>query len=105
MPQGRAGRGSIRLDLFRVAKGASLVDLLVRKAEIGDGRSIVPLGNIAHTVAARRLNLPPLLCRVVFVRQPALGIRLNLQRVGLSPVRCGNQIVMSALRIEGRSDV
>lgn len=58
------------------------MDLLAGEAEVGDGRSIVPLGNIAHTVAARRLNLTSFLRRIVFVGEPALGIRFDFDSVG-----------------------
>lgn len=63
--------------------GARLVDLLAGEAEVGDGRSIVPVGNIAHPIPAGVLDLPPLLCRVVFVREPDLGAGLDCQSLAL----------------------
>ena len=71
-----------RVGRLGVAQLAGLVDCLAGQAEIRDGRD-VPTGNIPLALAAVPLDLAPLLRRVVFVGQPALGLGIGIQSVCL----------------------
>ena len=72
-----------RLDLLRVAKGASLVDLLAGQAEVGDGggSNLVPLRNEV-CAGAGLPDFPPFLRRIVFVGEPASATRRSLASLG-----------------------
>ncbi|KAA0120998.1 hypothetical protein CIW48_26185 [Methylobacterium sp. P1-11] len=72
-----------------------LVDCLAGQAKVRNrrgGRRMFPAGTFAPTGR----NLAPLLCRVVLIREPALGLCLYLEGIGLGPVCSRDQLVMRA---------
>ena len=74
-----AGVGS-----FCVADLPGFVDSLAGQAEVGSGcrRKRVLIGNAFLRAIMGANDLPPLLRGVVLVREPPLGLRLDVQRVG-----------------------
>jgi hypothetical protein len=62
------------------------VHLLAGQAEVGDGRDVSDR-NIPLSLPAMALNLASLLRGVVLIREPALGLRLDLRGIGLGMVK------------------
>jgi hypothetical protein len=63
---------------FGVADLPSFVYRLAGEAKVGGGRQGVPIWNTRDMLITAELgNLAPLLRGIVFVRQPALGLRLD----------------------------
>ena len=76
---GRSGIG-----FFGIADEARFVNVFAGEAEVGGGGFAVPVwnGNVLSIVRAD--YLAPLLRRVVLIGQPALGLRLDVVRIGLN---------------------
>ncbi|MEE7487029.1 hypothetical protein [Methylobacterium oryzae] len=76
-----------RVGCLGVAQLPGLVDRLAGQAEVGDGgggRRAFPAGTLAP--ALRPGYFAPLQRGVVLIREPALGLCLDLKGVGLGPV-------------------
>jgi hypothetical protein len=72
-----------RVGRLRVAQLPGLVDRLAGQAEVRDGRFNVLLRNVEVPRPAATGHLAPLLCGVVLVREPALGLGLDFEGIGL----------------------
>ena len=83
-----------RVGRLRVAQLPGLVDRLAGQAKVGNGsggRRAFPAGTLA--TALRSGDLAPLMRGIGLIREPALGLRLDLQGIGLGAVSGRYQLV------------
>ncbi|MCJ2068885.1 hypothetical protein MKK75_08735 [Methylobacterium sp. J-030] len=70
------------------------MDRFAGQAEVGNRGEGVPLWNTLLVLVRPELcYIAPLLRGVVFIREPALGLRLDLEGVGLRPVSGRDQLI------------
>lgn len=67
------------------------------QSDVGGCRLELPAGYFKIVATAASPNLALRLCGIVFVGQPALRLRFNIQRIGLRAEGRRNQVVMGFL--------
>ncbi|MET3485846.1 hypothetical protein [Methylobacterium sp. 1973] len=76
------------------------MDRLAGQAQVRDGGEGVPARNThLGLVGAQLGDLAPLLRGVVLIGEPSLGLRFDLEGVGLGSVRGRYQLIVRALRL------